>query len=275
MRKFLVPTDFSDTSKNAARYAVQLAAGIGDSSIVLYHAYNQVSSGSDGSLILDGDSESLQKVSLAALENLKTSLQLLANVPVACVAEEGSLVENLERLFHHHELDLIIMGITGASTLDQIFIGSHTLRVVDANLCPVLIIPPDARYSAVETVVFCSDFQDVEASTPIKTLRTLLDLLKPSLHVVNVHADHFVALSPEYQQEKDKMDELLRGYNPEYAFIRLYDFVESINLYATDAGADMIITVPRKHHFLTSLFKTSHTAKLAYHSHIPILAVHA
>lgn len=275
MRKFLVPTDFSYTSKNAARYAVQLASGIGDTSIVLYHAFNPVSSGTDGSPIIDGDTDSIQQVSLAALENMKTDLQLVANVPIVCVAEEGSLVENLERLFHHQELDLIVMGITGASTLDQIFIGSHTLRVVDANLCPVLIIPPDARYTAVETVVFCSDFQDVEASTPIKTLRTLLDLLKPSLHVVNVHADHFVELSPEYQREKEKMDTLLKGYDPQYAFIRLYDFVESINLYASDNSADMIITVPKKQHFLASLFKTSHTAKLAYHSHIPVLAVHA
>jgi hypothetical protein len=27
MKKFLVPTDFSDTSKNAARYAVQMLEG--------------------------------------------------------------------------------------------------------------------------------------------------------------------------------------------------------------------------------------------------------
>jgi nucleotide-binding universal stress UspA family protein len=49
--------------------------------------------------------------------------------------------------------------------------------------------------------------------------------------------------------------------------------VESVNLYAEDIQADLILTVPRKHGFLTGLFKTSHTKKLAYHSHIPILAV--
>jgi nucleotide-binding universal stress UspA family protein len=67
---------------------------------------------------------------------------------------------------------------------------------------------------------------------------------------------------------------MLAGYNPEFSFIRMYGFVESINLFAEDNQADLIITVPRRHSFLSSLFKTSHTRKLAYHSHIPILAVH-
>jgi nucleotide-binding universal stress UspA family protein len=54
----------------------------------------------------------------------------------------------------------------------------------------------------------------------------------------------------------------------------MYDFVESINIFAQDVGADLIITVPRRHSFLGGLFRTSHTQKLAYHSHIPVLTVH-
>jgi hypothetical protein len=38
---------------------------------------------------------------------------------------------------------------------------------------------------------------------------------------------------------------------------------------------DAIITVPRKHNFLSQLFKTSHTKKLAYHSNVPIIAIPA
>jgi hypothetical protein len=114
----------------------------------------------------------------------------------------------------------------------------------------------------------------VAATTPIKSLRTFLDLLKPTLHVVNVDADHYVELAEPFKKEKQKMEEMLAGYNPQFSFIRMYDFVESINIFAQDTGADMIITVPRRHSFLTGLFKTSHTQKLAYHSHIPVLAVH-
>jgi nucleotide-binding universal stress UspA family protein len=274
MRKLIVPTDFSETSKNAARYAVQWASEIGDSSLVLFHAFDTVTAGSDGSLMHDGDTEARREISLAALQNLKAELNRLApSVPIACVAEEGGLLNNLEKLFHHHELDLIVMGITGATKLDQILIGSNTLRVVDHHFAPVIIVPPDASYRSIRRVIFCSDFRDVAASTPVKTLRNLLDLLKPELHVVNVDKDHYVELTETFKAEKRKMEEMLEGYDPKFSFISMYDFVDSINLYAEDIQADLILTVPRRHGFLSGLFKTSHTKKLAHHSHIPVLAV--
>jgi nucleotide-binding universal stress UspA family protein len=274
MRKLIVPTDFSETSKNAARYAVQWAAETGDSSLVLFNAFDTVTAGTDGSLLRDGDSEARRDISLAALNNLKASLQMLApDVPIVCVAEEGGLLNNLEKLFHHHELDLIVMGITGATKLDQILIGSNTLRVIEHHFAPVLIVPAEAEYRSISRVIFCSDFQDVAASTPVKSLRNLLDLLKPELHVVNVDKDHYVELTETFKAEKQKMEEMLDGYHPKFSFIRMFDFVESVNLYAEDIQADLIITVPRKHGFLSGLFKTSHTKKLAYHSHIPVLAV--
>jgi nucleotide-binding universal stress UspA family protein len=275
MQKLIVPTDFSDTSKNAARYAVQLAAEVGESSLVLFHAFDTVTAGSDGSLMRDEDSEAHRGISLAALQNLKYELSLLApDVPIVCVAEEGGLINNLEKLFHHHELDLIVMGITGASRLDQILIGSNTLRVVEHHFAPVIIVPPNTTYRSIKKMIFCSDFQDVAVSTPVKTLRSLLDLLKPELHVVHVDDDHNVQLSERFKAEKRKMEEMLQGYYPKFSFIPMHDFMVSINLYAEDIQADMILTVPRRHSFLSGLFRTSHTKKLAYHSHVPVLAVH-
>ena len=274
MQKLIVPTDFSDTSKNAARYAAQWAAEIGDSSLVLFHAFDPVTAGSDGSLMRDGDTDAQRDISLAALQNLKAELNRLApSVPIVCVAEEGGLINNLEKLFHHHELDLIVMGITGATRLDQILIGSNTLRVVDQHFAPVKIVPPDATYRPIRRVIFCSDFRDVAASTPVKTMRTLLDMLRPELHVVNVDKDHYVELTEAFKAEKRKMETMLEGYDPKFTFMTLYDFVDSINLYAEDIQADLILTVPRRHGFLSGLFKTSHTKRLAYHSHIPVLAV--
>ena len=49
MRRFLVPTDFSETSKNAAHYAVQLASTVPDSIVILYNAYDKIPAGVDGS----------------------------------------------------------------------------------------------------------------------------------------------------------------------------------------------------------------------------------
>jgi hypothetical protein len=88
-----------------------------------------------------------------------------------------------------------------------------------------------------------------------------------------VDTEHFVEISEEYKQEKAVMNELLEGFEPDYAFIRLYDFTEAIHQFANDRKADLIITAPKKHGFLEKIFTTSHTEKLAYHTHIPLLAI--
>ncbi|HUP13511.1 MAG TPA: universal stress protein, partial [Niastella sp.] len=60
----------------------------------------------------------------------------------------------------------------------------------------------------------------------------------------------------------------------EFYFIRQYDFFDAISQFADDKNIDLIVIVPRDRSFLSGLFKTSHTKKLAYHSHIPIVAIH-
>lgn len=272
MKKFIVPTDFSDTSKNAAVYAARLANDIPGSSVILYNVFDSLITSAEGSSVYS-DIDSRKKISEAALMNLKNELTAISSAPITCLAETGNLLNCLGKLCQIQQPDLIIMGITGATRLDQILVGSNTLHVIEQDFCPVMIIPPDAQYHTIKTIVFASDFKDVEASTPILSLRKLLNMFKPTLHVVNVDHEHYVELTVEYKAERAKLDKMLDGFQPEYSFIRMYDFVDSINLFASDRNADLIITVPKKHGFLSGLFKTSHTKKLAYHSHIPILAV--
>jgi len=274
MKKFLVPTDFSDTAKNAARYAVQLAKDIPNASVILYNAFDAVSTGSDGTTVFS-DEDARKTISGAALTAMKSELtDFGGGTEIAILAEEGDLIDNLQKLVHHQTIDLIIMGMNGATRLEEIFIGSTTLSVISHRIAPVLIIPPDATYRPIKNVIFASDFKDVDQTTPKKELRNFLDMVRPKLHVVNVDEDHYVELTEHYKEQKGKLNNILDGFEPEYAFIRMYDFVESINLFAVDRNAEVIITVPRKHSFLEGIFKTSHTRKLAYHTHIPILALH-
>ena len=122
--------------------------------------------------------------------------------------------------------------------------------------------------------MFITDFKNVETTIPIESVKKVLDLFHPTLHIVNVDSEHYVELTQEYKDERKKLHEKLSEYNPEYYFIRLYDFMEAINQFVDDKNIDMIITVPKNQSFFANLFKTTHTSKLAYHSHVPIVAVH-
>jgi nucleotide-binding universal stress UspA family protein len=274
MKKFLVPTDFSETSKNAAKYAAQMAAGIPGAKVILINISDKFTAGSDSSPLTETKKDR-RTILQAALAHVAEEMRSLANVEIEFVIEEGSsLVETLDRYVRHQGVNMIVMGITGASRLEQLFIGSNTLDMVDAGVCPVMIIPPDAQYHPIKNVLFASDFKDVETTVPAVPVKSVLDLFKASLHIVNVDSEHYVDITDEYKAQRVKLETILGSYQPEFYFIRQYDFLDAVSQFTQDKNIDVIVTVPKEHSFLSGLFKTSHTKKLAYHSHVPIIAIH-
>lgn len=274
MRRFLVPTDFSETSKNAAHYAVQLASTVPDSIVILYNVYDKIPAGADGSPL--GIEEDDRKTILnQALKNMEIELHEDSTVRIEYVAEVGSnLVESMTRYVRYQGIDLVIMGITGATRLEQIMIGSNTLNFVNEGVCPVIIVPPNAKFEAIENVMLLSDFKNVEYTTPVNAIRNFLQLFRPVLHIVNVDTEHYVELTEDYKAERNKLERIFQEFDPQFSFMRLYDFLDAINSFAHDRNIDVIITIPRSHGFLSGLFKSSHTKRLAYHSHVPLLAIH-
>jgi hypothetical protein len=105
-------------------------------------------------------------------------------------------------------------------------------------------------------------------------VKNVLNEFKPSVHILNVNSDHYISVTDDYKEERDKMQVLLSDFNPEFYFMRLWDFRESINLFSTDKDIDMIIIAPKYHSFFEKLFKTQHTKTLLYQSQIPVLVIH-
>ena len=274
MKKFLVPTDFSETSKNAANYAAQMAAAIPGAKVILINVSDKFTAGSDGSPLTETKKDR-RTILQQALAHMGDEMRSVANVEIEYVIEEGSsLVETLERFVRHQGVNMIIMGITGASRLEQLFIGSNTLDMVDAGVCPVMIIPPDAKYKPIKNVLFASDFKEVDTTLPAVPVKSVLDLFRAQLHIVNVDSEHYVEITDEYKAQRVKIEKVLGNYQPEFYFIRQYDFLDAVSQFTQDKNIDVIVTVPKEHSFLSGLFKTSHTKKLAYHSHVPIIAIH-
>jgi nucleotide-binding universal stress UspA family protein len=244
---------------NAARYAGQLLAGHYGVNLILYHVYEKPAHAA-------GSKE--------YLENLKEELQK-KGIKITTLAEQGDdFIEEMEKLARHQQADLIIMGITGRSPLSQAFIGSNTFKIIEKRICPVMIIPPGSEYRDVKNVLLTSDFKNVAATTPSGPIKKVLKTFQPNLHVINVDSNHYVALTQEYQDEKAKLADMLAEFNPEFYFLGWYDVDEAINQFAHDKNIDLIITIPRDHSLIEKMFKSSHTKKLAYHSTVPVLAVH-
>ncbi len=260
MQTVIIPVDFSETSLNAARYAVQFLAGQAGVNLILHHVYEK-----------EAEAHEAQQ----ALERLKALLQRSGLVTIETLAEEGSdFIEELEKLARHRHANLIIMGITGRSAIGQTFIGSNTLKMVEQKICPVLIIPAEAIYHEVKNVLLTSDFKNAKSSTPSVPIKNILKAFHPKLHILNVDSEHYVALTEEYQAEKAALNEMFSEFEPEFYFLGLQDVDDAINQFAEDKNIDFIIIIRKEQSLFARLFIKSKTKKLIYQSSIPILAMH-
>ncbi|MBS1631319.1 MAG: universal stress protein [Bacteroidetes bacterium] len=260
MHKVVIAIDFSETSMNAARYAAAMLSGQKDTIAILYHNYQHAH-----------DCENCT----GYLESMKNEFLAKGVAEVEYEIEMGGdLVDNLERLAHNRKATSIVMGNKGRSALQEVLMGNHALEMVERSFCPVLIIPPDAKFNGIKNAALATEFIDVETRTPSAFIKFFLEMFNPFLHIVNVNQQHYVALTEEFRAERTKMDVMFQEFKHEFYFIGMFNFFEAIDNFIQDYNIDLLITIPKNHTVTRTLFKQTATNKLAHQTNIPILAVH-
>jgi nucleotide-binding universal stress UspA family protein len=270
MKTILVPTDFSPTAKNSGIYAARLAKYIGAKKIVLYNAYSMPLATEMSWAILQ--TEELQKVSEANLDDFKGMMASFAGpeIELTTFSDFGFFQERVEEVVKEHNIDLIVMGITGGGKLEEVLIGSNTTHIVNHVDVPVLIVPPNASFKEPHRVGWACDYKEVIQTTPAEAIKQALRQLQAKLVVV--HNDpNPKAFDPDLFHNNIMVGELFEHMAPEFVRVSHEKFSEAIDEFVKTQNIDMLLVVPKKYNWLDSLFHRSHTKTLAFHSHVPLL----
>lgn len=139
-KTILVATDFSDPSEVALRYALDLAAAL-KASVVLLHAYEIPVAGiPEANFVAPFDmAERLAKASQAALDGWVGKFGD-RGVPLTGMLKCGDPREVVERAAKEANADLIVLGTHGRRGLSRILLGSVAEYVVRTASHPVLTI---------------------------------------------------------------------------------------------------------------------------------------
>lgn len=280
MKTIVVPTDFSPTAKNAAVYALKLATDLKADKIVLLNVFQPVAPVVNEptmptTTIPVIDAQSMKEISENGLRQFKDDLQSTSttDIQIDLISEFATLASDIDDICTKAGADLIVMGVTATSKVEELLIGSTAISVVKNTKIPVIVVPPGAKYSAVNKVAFACDLENVVDTTPVLPIKSILNATEATLHVINVYESARDNTSEKtYQQEL--LHSLLKEYNPVFEYINSTDFVEGVNGFIDTNGIDLLITIPKKHAFFQGLLKESHSKKLAFHSHVPLMCIH-
>ena len=211
MKNILVPVDFSQTAKNSAIYAANIACEIGAEKLILYNAYSMPLATEMSWAVLQ--TEELQKASEEGLRNYKAELEAICpgNLAIETISDFGFLAERIDGVAHEANADLIVMGITGGGKLEEVLVGSNTTHVVHNTSIPVLIVPADARWKGVKVIGWACDYKDVLKTTPAAAISKMAGELKAKMVVMHNNPDP-KAFDPELFHNNVMVAELLKKY---------------------------------------------------------------
>lgn len=149
MKKILVPTDFSKIAQTAVSVAADIAKRSG-ATLTLLHVIEEASSGGGsfsvaGQVNLEGDMED-RLFMLKMIERAKKLMEKTATDPklegikIKRELRIGSPFHGMTTIITEHKVDLVVMGTSGQSALEEMVIGSNTEKVVRHAACPVLTV---------------------------------------------------------------------------------------------------------------------------------------
>ncbi|BDD03682.1 universal stress protein [Aureibacter tunicatorum] len=246
MRTILVPTDFS----SQAGYALSLAAQIArqnDSKILLLHVvenYSAVNTVSvTGDMTPSNFTDDIYTIKL--IETSKKHLEEAANDPlysgvvIDTKIQVGNPYGSISSEVTENDVDLIVMGTTGVSGLDEVLIGSNTEKVVRHSKCPVLTVKNPVELDSLKEIVFATNFAE-ENKELIENLKKLQKTLDAKLNLLKVNTPNNFNVDRDTRKD---INNYIEKYSLENYTVNIYnalDEEDGIIFFAEDINADLI-----------------------------------
>lgn len=135
----LVPIDFSEFSKQALGYAIDLATKL-QARLTLLHVIQPLPSGVDIGVILPaGYMEELEAGLHQSLQSYYERVTQ-AGLQGEILVEHGIPFKIITDVAATHHVDMIVMGTQGRTGLQHLLIGSVAEKVVRLAPCAVLVV---------------------------------------------------------------------------------------------------------------------------------------
>lgn len=276
MRKILIPTDFSECSLNAIRYALELFKyDKGD--IYLLHAYADEVYEDKAVLDRAGLEEVKKKVhqnTIHALEKVVLKMNALAPNPrhrYHSKAVFGVMIDAVNDFIEAENIDIVVMGTEGAARDRKLTFGSQTLQVIKYVKCPVLAVPACYEDYNPRQFLFPTDYLVPYVKRELKLISTLVKNLAASMSVLYV--SKFGKLSFRQEDNQSFLVDCFTENNCTTNYYQGDDVISAINHYIEVKHIDFLVMVNTRHSYLENLLLTSKIDTLGLQISIPFLVL--
>lgn len=274
MKNILLPTDFSENSKNAIKYALDFFKD----EICTFHILNtQKPSGYITADVLHSEPGSSvyesvlrdNKEQLATMVSFCKSYSKNTNHTFIPKIDFDDIVSAVKQVISKENIDLIIMGTKGATSAANIIFGSNTIKIIRNVECALLVVPQDFKFEGVHNVLLSLHQQNDITKKSFQLFLNLVQLQQASIKLLNI-------------SENDTVDTLQQSYltsifkEVEVAQYTLKNISVplAVSAFTQLIPVELHATIARHKSFIDRLLYGSNTSEINHNSRVPLLVLH-
>ncbi|MFS4447887.1 universal stress protein [Maribacter sp. 2307UL18-2] len=279
MKNILIPTDFSENAWNATCYAIALF----QNEECVFHLLNTytpaiassrfMAASINGGAMENGAHQCSQNGLEKVLKRIKTTCAV-PNHGFKTISSFCMLVDEIKDIVKDRKIDLIVTGTKGASGLEEVFMGSNTVRIIKSvENCPVLAVPQNLDFKTPDEIAFATDFNRFYTQSE---LRPMLEMAKTFNAVIRiVHVQYELKALTELQQFNLNMLRKYLGEREHYVHTvtELNSISKTLEAFTKELDIHLLAMLNYQHSYMERVTREPIVKKVAFHTQIPLLVI--
>jgi nucleotide-binding universal stress UspA family protein len=211
MKKILVPTDFSKHAQVSMDVAADIARRSG-AKLTMLHVVEEVTEGSfnvAGEASMGDMADRLFNVQMIAKARKQLEKAVkdpkYADVEVDGELRIGNPFHGMRTIVAEKKVDLVVMGTSGHTKIEEMMIGSNTEKIVRLAKCPVLTVNKKPATTEFKNIVYATAMEGDEAVFS-RIVKRAQQLYNSTLHLVRINTPG------DFQR-----DHIVKGYMQKFA----------------------------------------------------------
>ena len=278
MKNILLPTDFSENSWNAIKYAIQLF----EDELCTFHLFNAytpvvydltyvlMKSPAQFGLrdpIRNASKENLQELKSQILDEFGTN----SNHEFETIARFETLVIGVKELIDERHIDLVIMGTKGATGAKEILFGSNTVQIFREIKCPIIAIPSNFVYVKPQNILFPKDLEVEFNATQLHILKEIAVLQRATVNAMHVSTGY--DLTDGQERNKVMLDSIFKRVGYEFHDFENMEIALAIDKFQEMHTVNLLAMINNKRSFFENVFFKNTINQIGFHLSIPFLVM--
>ncbi|MBT8304359.1 MAG: universal stress protein [Bacteroidia bacterium] len=278
-KRILLPTDFSENSRRAIDFAIELYKD-DPCDFYLLNVFSMPSNIMVNLMNMEPGSGLYQVAKDKSEAGLNDFLDALMfndkskpNHHFKTISSFNDPIEAIKEIVDEKDIEMIVMGTKGETASTHKVFGSTAIYVMEkVRNCPVIAVPALAQINMPKEIVFPTGYKMNYKRSELNHLKDIAKKCDASIAILHVEEEE--SLDKDQTEHKELLEEILEGVKSTYHTLRHNSVETAVNIFVESRGSDMVAFINRKHAFFGSILSNPLVKGIAFHSRVPLLVMH-